>query len=175
MIRHSVAPKRRADSLLACVVKNRGAWFCLVKIRPPLRHVVLVVKRYCYPGVVPVIGCFHTCYAHQRKRHAFLQVVWNPGLHLRLITGRAVMSEDQVFAVNGDHRDHGRTLLRLRFGHEGAPIGGQGVRFCDWNAVLDCFPVADERCELLKHSVAPTGVRWLRLSRQQDYAGHDAY
>ena len=50
---------------------------------------------------MPVIGCFHARYSYQRKRHTFLQVVWNAGLHLRLITGCAVMSEDQVVAVNG--------------------------------------------------------------------------
>ncbi len=125
-------------------MEDRGTRLALVKIRPPLRHVVLVVERYCYPGVVPVVRCLHTRYPHERKRHTLLQVVWNGRLHLRLITGSAVMSKDQVVAVNGDHRDHGRPLLRFRFSHERASVGGQSVGFCDWNPVLNRFPVADQ-------------------------------
>src|SRR5207237_5274813 len=58
-------------SLLAGVVKDGRAWLPLVKVRPPLCHVVLVVKCYRNASVVPVIWCFHSRYSHQRERHTF--------------------------------------------------------------------------------------------------------
>src|SRR3569832_2924140 len=95
------------ELLLACVVENRSALLSLVEICPPLSHVVLVIESYRYPRVVPSIWCFHASYSHQRKRYAFLQVVWNTRLHLRLISGCAVMGRNQVVTVSRDHGNHG--------------------------------------------------------------------
>jgi len=78
------------------------------------------------------------------------------------------MGCDEVVAVNGEHRYHSRVIFRLRFGHDGASIGGQSVRFCDPNAVFNRFPFAHEGRELLENSLAVTPILRLRLSRAGD-------
>src|SRR5207249_12152253 len=112
------------------------------------------------------------CYSFQRKAQPVSQIAWDPCDHLGLVPGAAVVSRHEMVAVHGEHRDHSWLISRLRFGHQGTSIGSKRVSFCYRNTVLNRFPRAHERSELLEHSLALALILGLRLRWQRDCAGH---
>jgi hypothetical protein len=66
--------RQRNELFLACVMKDGGPGFPLVEVGPALRHVILVIQRQGYPGIVPVIGRLHSRYSFQGKRQTLVQI-----------------------------------------------------------------------------------------------------
>jgi hypothetical protein len=127
-------------------MKDVRAGLSLVRVRPPLCDVVVVILYERETGVVKVSRRLHAGHSDEGKSHTLFQTAWNARHHLRLVARGTVVRCDQAIAVNGEHRNHcpGRRISGLHVLHERRSIPGQRVRHRDPYAVLSAFPLAGE-------------------------------
>ena len=88
-------------------MKSGCSGFSFIEIIPSLRHVIFVIQLYRQVCIVPVVWCLHSGHACKRKRQTVLfQVADGACYHLGLVPCNAVVSRNQVVAVDREHRNH---------------------------------------------------------------------